>query len=136
MSYKTMVFLFLLVAVVFLSACQPNVTEPDATPEQRIEQRWAYLIERDFEAAWEMHSPGFRETTPLADFLVEMATRPIRVLDAELVSVECEGPVCDASVTLTYQVVAGPTGISSMRVSTQIEERWILHDGQWWYLRG
>ncbi len=128
--------MLMLSAAAFLAACQPDTVESVVPPEQRIEQRWAYLIEHDFASAWEMHSPGFKEMTPLSVFMVDMARRPIRVLEAELISVECEGEVCDARINLTYQVTTGPTGVSRMRVPTEIEERWILHDGQWWYLRG
>jgi hypothetical protein len=123
-------------ALGFLIACQPTASSEESSPEERIKQRWAYLIEQDFAAAWEMHSPGFRETTPMPVFLLEMARRPIQVLDARLVDLACEEDVCDARIELTYRVLQGPTGIPSMRIPSEIEERWILDGGEWWYLRG
>ncbi|MCA1780527.1 MAG: hypothetical protein LC637_14455 [Xanthomonadaceae bacterium] len=118
--------------VVGLAACG-KPAEPEPTLEERAVVRWQHLIDRDFQAAWEYYSPGFRQTTPQADFARDMERRPIRWHSVELLSLECEEDVCRVDLQINYQPVGAPGAQSQMRLDREIEEQWIRLDGQWWY---
>jgi uncharacterized heparinase superfamily protein len=91
------------------------------------------LIARDFQNAWELHSPGFRETTPVDEFTRDMARRPVRWLAAEVRSAECGDDRCEVRVAVTYQAIAAPAGQRRLRMTRTLEETWIRLDGRWWF---
>ncbi len=115
-----------------LSACG-GPSEPEQTLEERVLARWEHMIERDFEAAWEYYTPGFRQTTPRLDFAHDMTRRPVRWTAAEVVGTDCEEELCRVAVELEYRVPGAPSGQSGMRLSRTIEDQWVLLDGQWWF---
>lgn len=119
---------------VLLGGCADTVSEPEESVEERIESRWAHLIERDFESAWGFYTPGFREANSHDMFATDMLQRPIRWTSAELIGVECEELACDALVRVTYRVAGLRHGMDRLEVPTTVEERWVFLDGNWWYL--
>lgn len=134
---KTALVVCLLVAVaLLLSACGGAPSEAEQPLEERILARWQHMIDRDFGQAWDFYSPGFRQANPRDDFARDMLRRPIRWLEVDLHSVECDEDVCDVVISLVYQPVAAPAGLRSIRVPTRAEERWIKIDGQWWFVAG
>lgn len=126
-------------AVSLLAACAGTGAGSQApvevTVEERAQERWEHMITRDFNAAWEFYTPGFRETNPQADFRAEMARRPIRWLSASVRSAECEGDRCRVRVDVTYQAVAAPAGQSRNRLTRILDENWVRLDGQWWFVQ-
>lgn len=126
----------LFLAVLGLVGC--TGPEPEPEPEQpfdeRVLARWDYLIERDFEAAWEYFSPGYRQTHPVTEFAGDMGRRPIRWHEAELAAIDCpEDDLCDVRVRVVYSVTNAPQGMSRMRIPMVLDERWVRLEGQWWY---
>lgn len=132
---KTRVILLLAAAaaILQLTACGGEPAQPQQTLEERIMARWALMIERDFEAAWEYNAPGFRQTTNRFDFARDMARRPLLWTDAELRSVTCEDDRCDARVRVTVRVVGAPGAIGRMNLDQTIDEVWIRVADNWWF---
>ncbi len=122
-----------LAALLILSACGGEPTQPQETLEERIVARWDLILERDFEAVWDYHTPGFRQTTPRFDFARDMARRPVLWTAAELRSVDCEGDRCEVRVRVTYRPVGGPGPISRMEMDRTIDEVWIRVADNWWF---
>lgn len=123
--------------VLALAACATTGTDsvPTQSVEERAQQRWAHLVERDFEAAWALHTPGFRQTTNAADFSRDMARRPIRWLSATVQSADCEADRCEVVVAVTYQAIAAPSGQRRLRLTRPVEETWVRLDGEWWFVQ-
>ncbi len=126
-------FLALVFMALMLAACQPQ--EPSETVEDRAQARWDLLLERDFEAAWEYMTPGYRETTNRYDYARDMAGRPLRWLSAEVVAKDCQEDLCKISILVGYRAVGAPAGMGQMRLSREIEETWIRLDGAWWFVQ-
>ena len=122
----------LLLGVMLLTAC--GGPEAEQSVEDRILARWEHMIERDFDAAWGYYTPGFRQVNPQEEFSRDMARRPVRWLEAELLGLDCDDELCDVVVSLVYQAAGAPAGLSRMRVPTRTEERWINIDNQWWFV--
>lgn len=120
----------LLLAAGFLVGCE---SAPEETAHERSEARWALMIDREFEQAWDYYTPGFRETTPRKAFSDDMKRRPIRWYDAKVEEADCDGDRCTISVEVTYRAIAAPHGQSHMRMTRKLDETWIRLDGQWWY---
>ena len=108
---------------------------PTETLEERAQARWDLVLARDFEAAWEYLTPGFRQTTNRYDYARDMAGRPLRWLSAEVVAQDCEEDLCKINVLVGYQAIGAPAGMGQMRLSREIEETWIRLDGAWWFVQ-
>ena len=124
-------------ALLTLAACGPSgpdEKDPQEVVTELAQQRWGLLLERDFEAAWDFKSPGFREMTFRQDYAMEMARRPVRWLTAEVSAVECEPEVCVVTIEGTYQAPGARHGLNRMELPRVTEERWIRVDGQWWHV--
>ncbi|MEE4637853.1 MAG: hypothetical protein V2J42_03865 [Wenzhouxiangella sp.] len=119
-------------AVVLLGACTPP-SEPTETLEERVMARWQLMVEREFEAAWDYYTPGFRQTTSRELFAADMERRPVHWTAAELVGTDCGEDVCQVKVRVEYRVVGAPRGHGRMRLNRTIEDQWVFLDGQWWY---
>lgn len=132
---KTLIFraLFLASVIVVLTGCTGPGSEPEQPLDERVLARWSHMIERDFEAAWDYYSPGFRQTNPREDFARDMERRPVRWHEAEVVELSCDEDRCDVTVRITYQAAGAPAGMGRMRIPRELEEQWIRLDGQWWY---
>lgn len=126
-------FVGLMVITLVLVGCQPQ--GPSEAVEDRAQARWDLVLERDFEAAWEYMTPGFRETTNRFDYARDMSGRPLRWLSAEVVSKDCEEDLCKIKILVGYQAVGAPAGMGQMRLSREIEETWIRLDGAWWFVQ-
>jgi len=129
---KSWLLISILVASV-LVGCRSEA--PTETLEERAQARWDLVLARDFEAAWEYLTPGFRQTTNRYDYARDMAGRPLRWLSAEVVAKECEEDLCKINVLVGYQAVGAPAGMGRMRLSREIEETWIRLDGAWWFVQ-
>ncbi|MGY6588973.1 MAG: hypothetical protein ACXIUB_11890 [Wenzhouxiangella sp.] len=126
-----------LAAGVFLAACAGTGGGPvEQTVEERAQERWDLMVERDFEAAWALYTPGFRSQTDSRDFANDMNRRPIRWLGAEVrPDSDCDGDRCRVVVDVTYQPIAAPAGQGRLRMTRPLEETWIRLDGQWWFVQ-
>lgn len=125
--------MLLVIMALALVACQPATQEE--TVESRAAARWELVLARDFEAAWEYMTPGFRQTTNRFDYARDMAGRPLRWLSAEVSGKECEEDLCKIKILVGYQAIGAPAGMGQMRLSREIEETWIRLDGAWWFVQ-
>src|SRR5690625_6825054 len=102
----------LLAAAALVAACGPSAEEDARSFEEIVAERaqawWQAHIDKDFGAAWEMATPGFREATSREIFIDGQSIGNIRHLDAQVVHVECEEQICEATVDVFYQPVGAP----------------------------
>lgn len=85
------------------------------------------MIAKDLDSAYEYLSPGSKATHPKDLFKARI--RPLDWRGAEALGAECEGDTCKVSIRLTlhHSRVGG-------EVTTVLQETWIRHSGQWWYV--
>ena len=118
-----------------LAACAGMPAQPpEEIVEQRAQARWDAMLAGDYEAAHAFATPGHRSATSASDLEIEMRTRQVQYVSAEAVGASCEASVCEARVKLEYKVVKPVRGLPEWQSSGVDEEKWILTDGQWWYL--
>lgn len=120
--------------VLMISALTACTTPEPVSVEERAQQRWDHVVAREFEQAYEFFSPGYRETTPLHEYMIDVLTRPVRWVNAEVIGASCLEDVCRLSVEVTVQPVIGPGHFRQQRPTQTIEERWVRIDGVWWYV--
>lgn len=107
------------------------------TLETRVEQRWALLIEKKAQQAWEYLTPGYRDTHPQDTYSSAMNNRPVTWKAARYASQECESAEnCTVMVEVDYvaPISAGQTRPSEHPGKQKLREKWLKVDGNWYHL--
>lgn len=133
---KRLVWAVLLAAAI--SGCAANfqgsAKQPANSPsvEQKVwgraQERWDALKAGQYEKAFSYITPSMRATLPLEVYRGRLGGA--KWIDVKVVRVVCEPEVCDVSVKMDYYV------LPNLRDSQQIEEKWILDAGNWWFVYG
>jgi hypothetical protein len=111
----------LLAAGALLSGCASIQTKPEDAVTQRANQRWQALIKGD---------PGYRAVVDKAGFKSRTGIAG-RWHSAQVANVTCDTEArCKAVIKLEFSTLM--PGHSKDRISTYIDETWLLEDGQWW----
>lgn len=94
--------------------------------EKRAGERWGQLLKGNVDAAYEYLSPATRATLTREQY--KGSIRPGLWREARIVAVECEADVCRAMVEVVYdhRLIKG--------VRTQINENWLIRDGNAWFV--
>lgn len=130
--------LLLAAAILMLAACAGtgNVksdSASQATLKQRVEQRWAYLVDREAAKAWDYLTPGYRATITRQEYAGRMNHRPINWTSANLTKLECPtASKCTAYVMVNIKLMV--PGIGPSASFSPLKETWLLLDNQWYYL--
>lgn len=107
----------------------------DSSPEakraavtERVQARWAALIEGNQDLAYTFFSPASREIMSLAAYKQQPLRSGYREIKVE--SVECDGAVCKVQLMLTYdhRLMKG--------LMTPLSEKWVIDEGKAWYVLG
>lgn len=136
----------LLFAIVLTSACSSQSTRPDQAGgdasaktvnkevERRALERWAFLIERKAEKAYDYLSPGYRQTKSRDEYAKEMNNRPVRWSKVLPYRQVCDKPdVCVLDLQVDFE-----TTIPGVRQAVDsagfVNETWIRTGGKWYLL--
>lgn len=113
-----------------LSGCASLQTKPEDAITQRANERWQALLKGDMAKAYAYSTPGFRAVVEVEGFKGRTGIAG-RWLGAQVVNVTCDTPErCKAVIKLEFSTLI--PGFSKDRMTTHIDETWLLEDGQWW----
>jgi hypothetical protein len=110
--------------------------------EERVNQRWTALIDRDFDAVYKFQTPAYREAYSFRHFAGQYGSQ-VRWISAELENFSlAESPfedqevadqlrVANVQVRLEYQSPFPPE--NPVRTTTIVDEKWLFVDDQWWF---
>jgi hypothetical protein len=120
----------LVTAGTLLSACASFQTKPEDAVTQRANARWQALVKGDMAKAYTYNTPGFRAVVDFEGFKGRTGIAG-RWHAAQVVNVTCDTPErCKAIIKLEFSTLM--PGRSKDRITTHIDETWLLEDGQWW----
>lgn len=120
------------------SAVSESVSDDRLSSEQhlseRIEARWAALVEGNVAKAYEYETPGFRQAVELDDYQKLYGTAT-RWSGAEISKVEfaSEGSVATVHLMVAYEVTL-PDGNQYLG-RRLMKERWLFKEGDWWFVQ-
>ncbi|MFT3778202.1 MAG: hypothetical protein QM772_07985 [Ottowia sp.] len=118
-------------AALWLAGCAGLAPQtPEAIVEQRADARWAYLIDGDFEKAWEFTQPGFRAVVKRERYHRRFGAGATWT-GMQVHEVKCEAERCNVRLRVSAKVQTPP--FRNQEVVTYIEEVWVREDGQWWF---
>lgn len=135
-------------AVVVLSACSTTKPAMPANGEQvvqsmpteaqgkqigkRAEQRWKNIIGKKFDDAYEMLSPGYRQTHDKKEYAEVIANRPVHWTKATYIGHECESAeVCTIRVNIEFDVLMPSVG--KVKSENVVNEKWIRIENDWYF---
>ena len=138
MQFKFSALLFFVfVALANLSGCgttaapqaaglsQQDVGSVTQLVSLRAQQRWAALLKRDMDVAYQFISPAGRSLMSLDDYRPRSNTGFWR--GAKVINALCAAETCEVTV-LVDMVVEG------VKFNVPIKETWILDAGKWWFV--
>lgn len=111
--------------------CSSPVPAPDnAQLENRVKAWWSARQAGDVAQMYEMFEPSFRAGTKLSEFGVHATRmRHIPIENPRIVSISRTPDPNRAVVSLVGQTMLPRTGAL---VDIDINDQWVLQDGQWW----
>ena len=132
-----------------LSACSTTKTVTTANGEQvsqspptqaegekigqRAVKRWENIINKKFDDAYEMLSPGYRQTHDKVQYAQIIGNRPVHWTKATYVGHECpSADVCTISVTVAFNVLM--PGAGTVKSENIVEEKWLRIENEWYFL--
>ncbi len=108
--------------------------DPKAELERRVIERWALLIAKQGDQAFDYLTPGYRAAHDRAVYQKEMADRPVKWYRVLYANAECASPDNCLVGTMVYFKIrmSSATGISDQFGFAH--ERWLRIDGSWYFL--
>lgn len=109
--------------------------DPKAELSKRALERWALLIARRGEEAYDYLTPGYQKTHDRAKYGLDMNNRPVRWFRASYQQADCISEIsCEVTIFVEYKVriaaAMGPTESFAF-----IKERWLKLENVWYYLK-
>tara|TARA_R110001592_G_scaffold215025_2_gene468287 strand:+ start:57012 stop:57461 length:450 start_codon:yes stop_codon:yes gene_type:complete len=130
---------WLIVSMALVAGCTDNkeLSEAEvAALELRVAERWQALAARDFEKAWEYTTPLYRASFPKHLYVKKFSY----AVEWELTAVEVVNYDARAAVaSVVVRVMSKPTKQTSAAsiavgpIPSNLRERWIFTDGEWWF---
>jgi hypothetical protein len=117
-----------------LTACASlSNLPPQEQVRQRAAERWQALVAGEFGRAYVYNTPGFRAVVNADGYRGRFGGAVIW-LGAEVVNVNCpETTKCVALVRIDFKPLLSRK--ISDKISTHVEETWLLEDSQWWFFQ-
>ena len=121
--------------IMILGGCAEfAVSSPEEMVRQRINERWAALIEGRLETAYDYETPEYRELYSFTDY-----RKTIRGVGAwkriEIENIVCEEKKCIANIIIYAKINVG-MGFGAVESNARAKENWIHHStyGHWYHI--
>ena len=109
---------------------------PQLPPEQLVAQlaaaRWEALVAQDFDKAYTLAAPSFRQVTNADAYKKKRQGVPVKWLSAKVLRVQCEEKKCDVRISLESKPIVPFTYKGT--IASGLDETWVLEGGKWWFL--
>lgn len=124
--------------LVLLTACASGGRKPLSAEQQvtaRADARWSLIIAGDWQAAYEMLTPGHRQVMTSDAYRLGLMNRKVDWIKAATEQVSCESEdKCTATVKIDYAVEGGLPGAPEFNTSGRVEETWLRLEDVWYHL--
>ena len=109
---------------------------PAAPPEQLVSQlatkRWDALVAQDFDKAYSLAAPSYRQLTNADAYKKKKQGVPVKWLSAKVLRVKCEEKKCDVRIEIESKPIVPFTYKGT--IASGLDETWVLEGGKWWIL--
>ena len=126
-------------SLVLLSACATGTVKsvsPENSIEQRATERWEVLLSGDLAGAYEYLSPAYRTSVSSLQYQRSVLLKKVAWTSAEYLGSSCDETACTVRNNVGFTAHGVVPGVKSYKGTQQIEESWVLVDGQWYLVPG
>lgn len=123
-------FVPLCVGLVLTACASVGAGDPQQIVRQRATERWKALMAGEFTRAYGYTTPGFRAIVSVDRYRNRFGSAGSWV-GSEVISVDCPEKIkCNVRLRIDFTPVMARK--SADKITTHIDETWLLEDGQWW----
>lgn len=127
-SLKALAPIAAMLAVIVIAGCsRPGA--PELEPQDKVSalaQQWAdALLAGDWESAYAMTSPNYRQFSTLGQYRARIAGAS-DWYSAQVHAVNCSEELCEVRLLVGYELPR-----LNLKNERPIDQRWVLTDGQW-----
>ena len=127
----------ILLSAMFLAGCQEAEQRPaEEVVQERAQARWDQLIDQQYAKAWEYFAPGYRETSPVEQYIASMSAVPSAGRWPMCCRPTARRPVARCDRGATYSLPRASAGLDTVKPTRPVSETWIFSRGQWWFTPG
>jgi hypothetical protein len=122
------------VVLAMVSGCASLGGKPEDQVTNLANQRWQHLIAGDFDKAYEMATPSYRQLRDVRYYRTKRTMTPVKWLAAEVVKVECTTVEAATKCTVRIKLDSKPLVRTKFDgiLSAGIDETWVYENGRWW----
>lgn len=131
-NYKKIKYVAAIAFVAVLSSC----TDSEKNKlDNRVLDYWNFKINKNFEAAYDFLSPGWKSNEDKEAYSRRMGNSRVEWKGVKLIDKECsETYLCSVSVEIKYEYMFGDTKGAKMIVPSTLKENWLMHENMWYYV--
>jgi len=120
----------LLISMSILSSCMD--TEKNKL-DNRVIDYWTYKINKDYEAAYEFLSPGWKGNEDREAYALRMKNSTIDWKNVKIVDKICsETYLCEVSVEIEYEYMFKEAVGKKVLMPSTLKENWLMKDNIWY----
>jgi len=121
-------------SLLLLSGCASLGSTPEDQVKALANQRWQYLIAGDFDKAYEMATPSYRQLRDVRYYRNKRGVTPVKWLAAEVIKAECVPAKEPTKCTVRIKLDSKPLVRTKFDgvLSTGMNETWVYENGRWW----
>ena len=102
--------------------------------EERVMGRWDAYLNGDLSGTYEYLSPAVRSSVSSLQYQRSLLAKKVVWTSADYIESECEETVCNVRILLGFTVYGALPGVSSFKDTQEIDESWVLVDGNWYFV--
>lgn len=129
-SWAILVFQIVLIGWLIAGCSAVNKSSAEYVRE-RANLRWQALIKKDWDAAYQFELPAYRQTHDVGQYMAKFGkTLQWKSVKIDSAVVNAESNTADVALTITLDVMM--PGVGNMQTNSEIRERWLKQDDEWW----
>ena len=105
---------------------------PEDQVKLRALKRWEHLVERRFDAAYDLLSPGYRETQSKEAYVKTMKDRPVQWTRVSFQKATCEAQICTVELQVNIAFEMPVMRVGTVDAVSVVTESWIATEGEWY----
>ena len=130
---------FLLIFIVFAQGCASfkggGLGSDASVLQERAEERWEALLNKDWEKAYSFELPEYRSTHDLSKFKRRYGSSiQWKHVNIKSVDLQEDQKTADVSGELTYEFIAPGAGGGMVETTAPFKERWLKKESEWWFV--
>lgn len=127
---KTISLIF--ITLIWMTAC---VDQEKNKLDNRILDFWNAKINKDFKAAYQFLSPGWKINESEKSYIQRMSVSKVRWINAKNKNKNCSSvDICKVIVSIEYEYQFRGAFSEKLTVPSDIEENWIMKDNIWYFV--